>query len=705
MDAQKFSRIAESLRQYRRAELKDFEAEITANPLEAIYVDPLPGDAILQTILSSSTTFILGRKGTGKSTVFAKAQSEIRKRNDLISIYTDVKALYETINASEVPISDIADAEISDQIFKSHMLRKSFLGAVLAELVEEVRQASESMSLWDRWRGRKWDYDQLQEKLSAIAVDVKRATLTEEEIPILRRISETTRSRQSREETSRDAVKVGVKVAVANPAIGIDAQAQDIDKTLADHEIYTEYSDVILRSFPFISLLDKIKTLLDEAGIKRLIVFFDDFSELDWIDQKLFVDVVLAPLNNTSDERVKLKVAGYPGRVYYGKIDPGKVDTVHLDFSKLYESHDIQSAEMAAVDYTKRLLVKRFEAFKEDISEYFDSRVPMEDYMRLLFETTFNVPRLIGYILHHCYLDQISKGDPITQPAIRLAAKKHYDSVISLYFNRMHRFALEPFARKLDRHNQRQLLNDLMSEARDVRRRIISGTVGGTYFHGLANPPVSHFAVSPKLEKFCSSLELNFLLTKYHDMRDKDGNDVSIYAFLYGLCESERVPWGYPRGRRDDRSYFVQRCFNYNQIVYAFLAKSQTIRCSECETSFSIEQRDSFDLYNWQCPECKGGTCAVVMLGDEFKSEVENLNQDLMLEKVELEILEVLNDEEKRMRAKEISALINTTYQLVGKRTTKLQQMDLVHKDDREGDMRSEITDKARTIYFDLMHS
>jgi putative ribosome biogenesis GTPase RsgA len=63
--------------------LKDFEAEIASNPLEALYVDPLPGDAILQTMLSSSTTFILGRKGTGKSTVFAKAQSEIRKRNDL----------------------------------------------------------------------------------------------------------------------------------------------------------------------------------------------------------------------------------------------------------------------------------------------------------------------------------------------------------------------------------------------------------------------------------------------------------------------------------------------------------------------------------------------------------------------------------------------------------------------------------------------
>jgi hypothetical protein len=53
------------------------------------------------------------------------------------------------------------------------------------------------------------------------------------------------------------------------------------------------------------------------------------------------------------------------------------------------------------------------------------------------------------------------------------------------------------------------------------------------------------------------------------------------------------------------------------------------------------------------------------------------------------------------MRAKEISALINTTYQLVGKRTTKLQQMNLVDKSEVDGDMRNSITDKAKSIHFD----
>jgi hypothetical protein len=444
MDAGKFSRMAESLRKYRRAELKDFEADVAADPLDAVYVDPLQGNAILNTILSSNTTFISGRKGTGKSTIFAKAQSEMRKRKDLLSIYVDVKALYDTVNASEVPFTDIGDVEVSQELYRSHMIRKSFLAAVLSELITEIKAASEKMSLWDRWTGKQWDYNQLVEKLSLMSGDVKSARLSNEEIPILKRITEKTRTQRSSERTSQESIGAGGKASASDPGLMLSAQVADMDTILSDNEIYTAYSDVILRSFPFVSLLVDIKNLLDEAGIKRLVVFFDDFSELDWIDQKLFVDVILAPLNNTSDERVKLKVACYPGRVYYGKIDPGKIDIVHLDFSKLYEASDIQSAEGAAVDYTKRLLEKRFEAFNLSIADYFDPKVGLDDYMRLLFEASFNVPRLIGFILHYCYMDQVSKGLPITQTAIRLAAKKYYDSTISQYFSRVQRFACNP---------------------------------------------------------------------------------------------------------------------------------------------------------------------------------------------------------------------------------------------------------------------
>jgi predicted transcriptional regulator len=204
------------------------------------------------------------------------------------------------------------------------------------------------------------------------------------------------------------------------------------------------------------------------------------------------------------------------------------------------------------------------------------------------------------------------------------------------------------------------------------------------------------------MEKLLSALELNFLVTKYHEMRDKSGKDVCVFALFYGLCESERLPWGYPKGRRDDRSYFVQRCFNYNGAIQQFLSRNQTIRCHNCGACFGMEKRENLEFYKWRCPECQTGICNVVSLGDDFKNEMDTLKRDTMLPPVELEILESLHEEGSPMKAGEIAALVDTTYQLVGHRTSKLHQMGLVHKTTKDGANRSTITDKARQRYFGM---
>lgn len=700
MNAAVFARIAESLRQYRRAELKDFQAELGGDVMDKVYVDPLHGDAVLATVLSTNTTFLVGRKGTGKSTVFAKAQSDIRKRTDLISAYIDVKTIYELVNASAAPAHATGDADISDEVLRIHLLRKAFLGTVIAEVIKELREAARNLSLWDRWRGKKRDYQDVGQRLTSLADRVRVARLDEQELPILRLITKKTKDREEKKKAQKGASKGTVTVGLQTLTASSDSGFEEFEETILDGETYREYADAVLRSFPFAEIIDEIKDLLNEAGMTRLVALFDDFSELAWPDQKLFVDVILAPLNNASEERIKLKIAGYPGRIYYGKIDPGKVDTIQLDFFDLYKSADIQTAEASAIDYTQRLLEARFAAFGEATKDYFDPAVPLTDHMRQLFECTLNVPRLIGYVLHHCYLDRVSKEQVITSQAIRLASEKYYETVIAQYFDRANRFALEPFEQKLDRHNQKALLDRLISEARDVRRRISTGDIGGTYFAGLSSPPVSHFAISPDLERMLSSLEMNFLVTKYHEMRDKDGADVSIFALCYGLCESERLAWGYPRGRREDRSYFVQRCFNYNGIVKGFLADTRTIRCEDCGACFPVEKRESFELFKWGCPTCKEGTCRVVRLSDDFSAEMQSLDRAMMLPAVELDILETLHQEGRAMKASEISVLIDATYQLVGKRTGKLQQMGLVKKADVEGATKSSIATKAQSLYF-----
>src|SRR5581483_769711 len=364
LNPDKFAKIAESLRQYRRAELADYESDLGGNPVELLYVDPLESEAVLKTVLLNNTTFIVGRKGTGKSTVFAKAQLELRKRADAISIYVDVKSVHELLSSNEAAVQHLEDAAISESVFRAHSLRKAFLGAVISDLIKELGQAYEKRSLVDRWIGSARQYQDVIGELENLAVEVKVARLSQEEIPILRTISAKAKDAYTTRESVAGGLKSEVKAGF-RPELKLSAGTEAFDERIADNELYQQYADAVLRSFPFQDLLARIKEILTGAGLVRLFVFFDDFSELTWIDQKLFVDVILSPLNNASNETVKLKVAGYPGRIYYGKIDPGKIDTVGLDFYQLYKSQEIQTSEAAAVSYLQRLLTIRFKRFNE----------------------------------------------------------------------------------------------------------------------------------------------------------------------------------------------------------------------------------------------------------------------------------------------------------------------------------------------------
>ena len=52
------------------------------------------------------------------------------------------------------------------------------------------------------------------------------------------------------------------------------------------------------------------------------------------------------------------------------------------------------------------------------------------------------------------------------------------------------------------------------------------------------------------------------------------------------------------------------------------------------------------------------------------------------------------------MRAGEVSALIDKSHQLVGWRTTKLKENDLVEKESKNNITLNKITERAKAIYF-----
>jgi hypothetical protein len=96
MKKNEFLKAVDTLKLYRRAELVD---EIGQELISDLYVDPLPDNHVLRTVLRPNTTFLIGRKGTGKSTIFQMAQESLTNDKYATWAYIDIKTLYESSTA------------------------------------------------------------------------------------------------------------------------------------------------------------------------------------------------------------------------------------------------------------------------------------------------------------------------------------------------------------------------------------------------------------------------------------------------------------------------------------------------------------------------------------------------------------------------------------------------------------------------------
>ncbi|WP_222423298.1 hypothetical protein, partial [Yersinia aldovae] len=83
-----FFNAVDSLKRFKRAELKDSKDK---SLIEELYTDLLPSEHVFKMCFSDNTTFLIGRKGTGKSTIILKLESEYRKNTSYLPCYIDTK--------------------------------------------------------------------------------------------------------------------------------------------------------------------------------------------------------------------------------------------------------------------------------------------------------------------------------------------------------------------------------------------------------------------------------------------------------------------------------------------------------------------------------------------------------------------------------------------------------------------------------------
>ncbi|EGR0565284.1 winged helix-turn-helix transcriptional regulator, partial [Vibrio cholerae] len=385
-------------------------------------------------------------------------------------------------------------------------------------------------------------------------------------------------------------------------------------------------------------------------------------------------------------------------------IDKGKIDVIDLDFYNLYSNYDKNTMESLSLDFTKRLLNTRIRYFStQPIDDFFDvsSSMTIDDYMELLFKCSMNVPRIIGYLLFYCHQTHISIGRKITKPAIEAAAQKYYERVISSFFD-ITTNSLLSFDEKVSELQQKNLLNVFVSQLKSIRKQIITGDLSSVVYQSDKNNPyTSHFNFSPSLERFVRTLELNFFISKYSEMSDRDGKKVSVYCLNYGLTLLENMRWGKPVGN-DYRKYFIARPFNFDGIFESFLRESKHIQCinPQCGKSYPYEQLPFLEFNKMRCNECQSEV-KVKSVSDDIKTELDKIDKSKLLPAIDLGLLHELNSSNEKMYARDISEELDISSHLIAKRAKKLDEdKGLIDRDRTESLIRYSISKKAIDEYF-----
>ncbi|SDE31125.1 hypothetical protein SAMN05216464_105185 [Mucilaginibacter pineti] len=700
-DKENFFNAVESLKKYRRADLVDEKGK---NLLEVLYTDLLPNDHILKKSLKDNTTYLVGRKGTGKSTIFLRIEQELRKNDNYLPCYIDVKTVYESAQTEYINL-DYLSEYLDYKSLQKYLIERSFLQSVLSRLIVEINIRSNSffqkvLGVLGETKAQK-----VKAQLEALKNKIEDNELLKEiEIPIiksiaLKRKNLTENTQESQKQTGGD-FKVGVSEKGVNSTLGFtDSEAnKDAKRSLLEQE--SSFSSVFMQVFQIKSFIQDVKEILSELKVKHVVVLLDDFSEIEDKAIETFVDVLLAPLNNWSEEFIKFKIAAYPNRIHYGKIDPGKIDVINLDFYNLYSEFDRNKMEEGAIDFTKRLLEKRIRHFTgKETSDFFDtSKISIEEYYETIFQTSMNVPRIIGYILSYCYQSKIIYDKKILKSDIESAAQRYYEDKIEPFFHKT-TFSLLAINEKINILQLRDLLNKFVEKLTEIKRRISNAEYSGESYI-ISLPYSSHFHFVPEFEKFITTLELNYFISKYTEMSDKDGQLVSIYCINYGLAVKNNLFWGKPKGSKY-RKYFNQRPFNFSPAIKDFLASAKNIHCInlDCNQTFTQDQIPLLEFTNYQCNKC-GSQVITEALADEIQIELRLIEAKDLLPSADISIIMELASQNRPLIAREIAEELDLSSQSIGQKNKMLDlKKGLIKRNKYTNPYSYELTDLAKNLY------
>ncbi|OMF73953.1 hypothetical protein BK143_08810 [Paenibacillus peoriae] len=663
-----FIKVFETLRLYKRItsnKLALDEQQEGQDIVKELYVDLLPNNGILRKLLSNNTFILLGRKGTGKSTLFARAQYDISIKKQNLSAYINAKSIVDDMKSknSTIKLPQLQEVFDSDQLERLFLIRQ-FINELFKSIVEDLKK--EDQGFFERMQ-QKFRDNKIEQLISSIKEKIDNPTLFKINSVSIQK----SKIIESKKDSTSSEVKSEASFGIKEIMMKLYSKLTTTKEKSKGEE--SETVNVFARLFDVAEIINDIKELLKVTGRSRLFIFIDDFSELSSEDMDIFFQTIINPIYGSAREELILKIAAYPGRISFGELEAGKFDQQSIDAFELYGRHYV-NLEKKSSDYIMRLLENRISYFcKSSLDNFFDYKdAQIDEYCLLLYEATNNIPRTLGHILSFCYDNAIVYDKKINKGILFEAIEQVYKKITKTYFEKEYK-SLGVYEEKIDSYSQYHLLEALCDRSLELKAELPK--TDNTHFKGLEYAYSSHFQVATNLSAFLDSIELNGLVHKVSILAQKGAKegqnpDAIIYSLDYGLCLNKKILYGRPERTTKYTKYYQQRRFDFSSLIIQALSSNKKIICKNCGAEYDITELASIEKFHMMCMGCGHKSCEV-KYNQELKNLVkENLNKATYY-KEELDILHVVGLFTSNSGIKpyplEVGQELDTTYQSVAR--------------------------------------
>ena len=515
----------------------------------------------LPELLGSTDQLIVGRRGTGKTTLLYRALVECMKswepeyqgpaRLRTLGVYLDLDKCNSLAGAADdyerferAFVSELCDA-ITEELHRSWPALKNEPG-LLSKIF--------------RPRGARRQADvraELERLVHVLTTGLPR--FVDKSAPV-----QITRSNRQKASTTS-----GVELSV--PASGnVDAGASA--GTAEEHEEFVETVRTETTNYQ-LSILDLMRVISDlraAAEIPNFIIFIDEFSALGQDHQLRFTTLLKRLLGNHAGVVVKLCAITDNYTLGSSLILQRDLFELSLDLNSFVERHGTLTGAMTELEQlTEKIVTQRLSVYGAAApSALFDS--PSDAYTELT-RAAMGVPRTIGIVLKQA----LSRAKQGSRPRIRRGDLDYGIRYASrAYLNQMIGASKNGFA--IPEHVA-TIWSELVGRASDERAKSAA--------------PASHFMALQKHDEKLRYLNMFFLVHLIEEGRTtkKESRSRHLYAFDYGLALDNNLGWG------DDKNVIRQQRFVYDDVLELFdsyyrSSGEATFKCPTCSTTFVESQ-------------------------------------------------------------------------------------------------------------------